>query len=1476
MPGKRKKNTPRRLDEAKRSCINWNSNNSSASPCLCLGDNNDDIEEKRECVANGPKVCRNPESGTAGKKCPYASIQIDYGSNPDEKSVLHDNVFLIGELVFRIDGSNDNVSQLFQKPINNNDDNNENVSSLYLTIFQQDVNGGLLGEISVCSKYQGSSKRILQNLLSGSLLYCNEIITSLEYLSEKGKISLKFNNQSSENASLKILVKLSPPQGDVTDLNLLPTKKIADRHMKYVMQYFYPNSRIDITSDNHKKCFHYTGEMIQELYNHIMKYHQENSDFITAIDDEDFGLSSNNMLSAAPQDAAHGSFESIRRNMDELQEDSLFDIDESSCSSKQSEMTEFVNESSNNHDHVKDLLPSLRQYQQDAVDWMIKKENTEEYEYKDRDEHVLWTKLSTIDNKTFYYNPYTARLASKMVKMHLPHGGILADEMGLGKTVEVLALILDNAKQSKFILPQCSSDDLVHHAGFSVEDKLNDCSSWCCICNVRVNFEKRIVECNQCKSLIHFECAGSNERFLGEYICVGCVSKQIIETHCTLIVSPETIVNQWMEEIDRHVKQGALKYLMYRGVGKDGFIQPSILAEYDIIITTYATLRADFYHVQAEEAKLRSMRSQKKYVTIPSPLISLKFWRICLDEAQMIQCTTTRTAEMAIRIQAEHRWCVTGTPVQKGLEDIYGMVLFIGVFPYCIKAWWTKLLYEPLIHGDNQPLFRLLSRIMWRTEKKNVLDQINLPEQVEQVTKLAFSPVERHFYEKLQEICAANTMKEIHKWSETETALSDIDKSSLHKLLAPLLRLRLACCHPHVVRGGVLSLQKTHLTMEKLLERLITKSKLECMDAHRQLMCSINGLAAIDIIEEKLSDAIDRYRDAMQSWLSHEDMFKTDILQKIHTMKNLAEVLSKVDKCSHALSDDKLNEEVEDLKKEYLKKADAKVLSTEQMLETMQSNLRKSKEDVDWKNPWWIRVLDYYHNRNECEIISRIQNELDLHGNCTNSIRNKFSTISGLQYIISNRLDSLMELRGTLLQRLGALRCQPTKEIIITTAECCLRPTQGSGAPKCNFCNVDDLFTEYESRMFFHRGMADVQIENDESRKFGGLRAETELDVVLKTIQATSRQHYFDSEIKDHGKAHLEFMDILKQEFKCLRQLWFALHQRISAFDELEMSVLKLRIRYPGEETKEKYVIDVHEVKSQQLKLQSDRIIAENELRKKKGQLFYLKNLEKTQNTENGSNPETCPICTKVLGFQWAVFCCGHCYCCDCVYMLERQHSFSNLSTRKAINIKCPLCRTRTFAEDISFVILNADDSKEKSDIAVKGSYSVKIEAVVRRILKINHEDPDGKIIVFSTWQNVLDLISKALTDNDIIFRYGSKSKRHFQACLADFKKIPSVKVILLPLKSGAKGLNIIEATHVVLVEPTLHPANEHQAIGRVHRIGQTKPTFVHRFLVRRTVEERICHLLQTKSSSSTARDETSTSLTLADVSHLISEGSSC
>ena len=87
--------------------------------------------------------------------------------------------------------------------------------------------------------------------------------------------------------------------------------------------------------------------------------------------------------------------------------------------------------------------------------------------------------------------------------------------------------------------------------------------------------------------------------------------------------------------------------------------------------------------------------------------------------------------------------------------------------------------------------------------------------------------------------------------------------------------------------------------------------------------------------------------------------------------------------------------------------------------------------------------------------------------------------------------------------------------------------------------------------------------------------------------------------------------------------------------------------------------------------------------------------------------------------------------------------------------------------------------------------------------------------------------MGRALDQNGVV--HCSLFGGNHQNKLDKFKNDPSVTVLLIPLKSGANGLNLIEATHVLLMEPILNPGSELQAIGRVHRIGQTKETFVHR-----------------------------------------------
>jgi len=414
------------------------------------------------------------------------------------------------------------------------------------------------------------------------------------------------------------------------------------------------------------------------------------------------------------------------------------------------------------------------------------------------------------------------------------------------------------------------------------------------------------------------------------------------------------------------------------------------------------------------------------------------------------------------------------------------------------------------------------------------------------------------------------------------------------------------------------------------------------------------------------------------------------------------------------------------------------------------------------------------------------------------------------------------------------------------------------------------------------KGVDDQGLQPDESLDWhrhgntGGLRADSEVEKVLRVVHSFIKINKTAStaQLLQEGRLHLNLIEGLRKEFKFLRALWFALHERISSLDELDMCTTRLRLLLPGEPvTDDIHVIHPLQVEQQRLKFMSDRIVAQTELRKKLGQLLYLNNLAKTQTCHDGKNPEPCPVCTKQLGVQWSVFSCGHCVCCQCAWVLLRQAGIG--PRQRNVHVKCPMCRIPTLAQEISYVSTTRSQTKEtEENVTVKGSHSTKVEAVVRTLLTIKSSDSTAKCLVFSTWQEVLGVLAKALEENGIKYRHITGS-RLFQSNLQTFKQDSLVGVLLLPLQTGSNGLNIIEATHVLLVEPALNPAHELQAVGRVHRIGQTKPTHVYRFIIRGTVESRMHSLLQSKPAGCVrpgARDSENSSLTLGDLASLFTQ----
>lgn len=188
----------------------------------------------------------------------------------------------------------------------------------------------------------------------------------------------------------------------------------------------------------------------------------------------------------------------------------------------------------------------------------------------------------------------------------------------------------------------------------------------------------------------------------------------------------------------------------------------------------------------------------------------------------------------------------------------------------------------------------------------------------------------------------------------------------------------------------------------------------------------------------------------------------------------------------------------------------------------------------------------------------------------------------------------------------------------------------------------------------------------------------------------------------------------------------------------------------------------------------------------------------------------------------------------------------------------------------------------------------------------ISHEEISGnensvKIVIFSQWTSMLDVIEDALrkraaeavqkiksvsvnnrkpqevsAGNSYGFCRldGSMSQSVRDKALLKFMNDSSTRIILISLRAGGVGLNLTTASVVIMTDPWWNPAIEDQAIDRVHRIGQTRAVRVYRLLCKDTVEEKLLKLqeikrsltAQTMNRSGSQQQNGGTKLTLEDL----------
>ena len=140
---------------------------------------------------------------------------------------------------------------------------------------------------------------------------------------------------------------------------------------------------------------------------------------------------------------------------------------------------------------------------------------------------------------------------------------------------------------------------------------------------------------------------------------------------------------------------------------------------------------------------------------------------------------------------------------------------------------------------------------------------------------------------------------------------------------------------------------------------------------------------------------------------------------------------------------------------------------------------------------------------------------------------------------------------------------------------------------------------------------------------------------------------------------------------------------------------------------------------------------------------------------------------------------------------------------------------------------------------------SAKLDHLLPQLAEVWQEG--HKALVFSQFTSLLAILRKRLDADGFTYEYLDGKTRDREAKVQRFQNDPDCKLFLISLKAGGVGLNLTAAEYVFLLDPWWNPAVEAQAIDRTHRIGQTRPVFAYRLIVKDTVEEKVLELQNKK-----------------------------
>ncbi|KAJ3338880.1 hypothetical protein HDU93_008933 [Gonapodya sp. JEL0774] len=250
----------------------------------------------------------------------------------------------------------------------------------------------------------------------------------------------------------------------------------------------------------------------------------------------------------------------------------------------------------------------------------------------------------------------------------------------------------------------------------------------------------------------------------------------------TLVVAPVSLISQWKDEIKSKTLLGALRVMIHHGPGRTKDVRK--FSGMDVILTQECP----------SARKSKKSADVKKPEKPPGPLLLMRYYRVILDEAHNIKNKDTATAKACFELEAEHRWCLTGTPIQNSVDDFYSLLKFLQFKPYDEHAYFKHYITYWLTKGKGVTAIKRLQVIikaivMRRT--KAVID-LKLPKKTIHHVLCDFTPVERALYNEHEATAKAKVTEMVEE--------AGLDKNvNTISALNILLKLRQICNHMKLI-----------------------------------------------------------------------------------------------------------------------------------------------------------------------------------------------------------------------------------------------------------------------------------------------------------------------------------------------------------------------------------------------------------------------------------------------------------------------------------------------------------------------------------------------------------------------------------------------------------------------------------------------------------------------------------------------------